>query len=52
MCSKSDHNRLATGSYALDEVTVELTLETRGESHVTELLAHLSASGYRPHRIH
>ncbi len=45
------HDRLTTEA-SLGEVTIEVTLEARGESHVTELLAVLTANGYRPHRLH
>jgi threonine dehydratase len=45
------HDRL-TAESSLGEVTVEVTLEARGETHVTELLAELTANGYRPHRLH
>jgi len=45
------HDRMSADS-APDEVTVELTLETRGEAHVIELLAELTARGYRPQRFH
>ena len=43
------HDRLSADT-SLDEATIELTLETRGEAHVAELLAELGARGYRPQR--
>jgi threonine dehydratase len=45
------HDRI-TGETSLAEVIVEMTLETRGESHIGEIVAALTALGYPPRRVH
>lgn len=45
------HNRLSADS-RLGEARVELTLETRGEDHIRELMVELGAKGYQLQRVH
>jgi threonine dehydratase len=40
------HNRAFTHSASMGETEVEVTLETRGRDHITELCASLAESGY------
>lgn len=40
------HSRISSGSLALGDVVVALSLETRGPGHCAELVADLAAAGY------
>jgi threonine dehydratase len=46
-----DHDRFSDEA-SFEEVTVELSLETRGEPHAGEIVAALISQGYHPRRVH